>query len=75
MFTSAFRCFQKSTPSKKRFNLGDDDNEEEGLTHLGQSLSEIEKFDDPVISDDDYYSDEGEGVGKIGGKLSPVHLS
>ena len=31
---------------------------EDELTHYGQSLSEIEKFDDPVISDDE---DEDEG--------------
>lgn len=32
---------------------------ESGLTHYGQSLSEIEKFDDPVISDDEDDEDEG----------------
>ncbi|XP_071170324.1 nucleolar protein 14-like isoform X2 [Mytilus edulis] len=39
------------------------DNEEE-LTHYGQSLSEIEKFDNPDISDED-----DEDQGRIDGKL------
>ncbi|XP_046571254.1 nucleolar protein 14-like [Haliotis rubra] len=48
---------EKHTGGSK-FNLNDD----EELTHYGQSLSEIEKFDDPEISDED------EDSGKIGGK-------
>lgn len=39
------------------------DNEEE-LTHYGQSLSEIEKFDNPDISDED-----DEDQGRIDGKF------
>jgi nucleolar protein 14 len=39
------------------------DNEEE-LTHYGQSLSEIEKFDNPDISDDEDDEDKGRIDGK-----------
>ncbi|XP_067656248.1 nucleolar protein 14-like [Haliotis asinina] len=49
---------EKHTGGSK-FNLNDD----EELTHYGQSLSEIEKFDDPEISDED------EDAGKIGGDM------
>ncbi|XP_071089794.1 nucleolar protein 14-like isoform X2 [Haliotis cracherodii] len=49
---------EKHTGGNK-FNLNDD----EELTHYGQSLSEIEKFDDPEISDED------EDSGKIGGDM------
>jgi len=42
----------KNTGKKNKFNLG----EEESLTHYGQSISEIEQFDDDPRSDD-----EGEG--------------
>lgn len=38
------------------FNLEDDDNEE-GLTHFGQSLGDMEKFDDVQVSDGS--ADEG----------------
>ncbi|XP_041369005.1 nucleolar protein 14-like [Gigantopelta aegis] len=40
-------------------------NDEEELTHYGQSLSEIEKFEDPVVSDDE----DDEDKGKINAKL------
>ena len=33
-------------------------NDEEELTHYGQSLSEIEKFEDPVITDDEDDEDD-----------------
>ena len=39
--------FQKNHEKADIFKL----NEEEDLTHYGQSLSEIEKFEDPVGSD------------------------
>ncbi|KAJ8316910.1 hypothetical protein KUTeg_004814 [Tegillarca granosa] len=45
-----------------KFSLSEGESE---LTHYGQSLSEIEKFDDPVISDDE--DDEEEG--RINAKL------
>ena len=44
-----------------KFSLND--NEEE-LTHYGQSLSEIEKFDNPDISDDEDDEDKGRIDGK-----------
>ena len=34
-----------------RFNLGDEDTNEEGLTHFGQSLGDMEKFDEVQLSD------------------------
>lgn len=40
---------------KSRYNLGDT----EELTHWGQSISEVEKFDDPRSDDDD--DDDGKG--------------
>lgn len=48
---------------KSIFNLADD----EVLTHRGQTLSEIEKFDDPR-SDDDEEEGESEEKGKLGGE-------
>ena len=54
-----FVYFQKTHEKAGLFNL----NETDDLTHYGQSLAEIEKFEDPVDSD----SDE-EGIGKIDGK-------
>ena len=42
-------------------------NEDDELTHYGQSLSEIEKFDEPMISDDE---EDDEDHGKISGKNS-----
>jgi len=44
---------QRSTGDKK-FSL----NEEEELTHYGQSLAEIEQFDEPVISDNEDEDDD-----------------
>ena len=41
-----------------RFNLEDEDNEE-GLTHFGQSLGDVEKFDDIQLSDGEM-EEEGE---------------
>ena len=35
------------------FNLAED----EVLTHKGQSIAEIEKFEDPIVSDDEDYFD------------------
>jgi nucleolar protein 14 len=45
---------------KSIFNLADD----EVLTHHGQTLSEIEKFDDPRSDEEE---EEGEERGKLGG--------
>jgi len=45
-----------------KYNLG----EEEDLTHHGQSLSTIEKFEKPM-SDDDSDSDDDRNGGKLGG--------
>jgi nucleolar protein 14 len=45
---------------KSIFNLADD----EVLTHHGQTLSEIEKFDDPRSDEEE----EGEERGKLGGE-------
>ncbi|GAB1604253.1 nucleolar protein 14-like [Argonauta hians] len=50
---------QKYLDKKNIFSL----NDEEDLTHYGQSLSEIETFEDPVNSDDEDYD------GRITGKL------
>ena len=55
--------FQKSHDKSGIFNLNEDDE----LTHYGQSLSEIEKFDEPMISDDE---EDDEDHGKISGKKS-----
>lgn len=53
----------KSHNNKKSiYNLAD----EEVLTHKGQTLNEIEKFDDPRSDDDDDYDDLGN---KNSGKL------
>jgi len=45
-----------------KYNLG----EEEDLTHHGQSLSTIEKFEKPM-SDDDSDSDDDRNGGKLAG--------
>lgn len=45
---------------KSIFNLADD----EVLTHRGQTLNEIEKFENPCSDDDD-----DDGVGQLKGKL------
>ncbi|XP_046609585.1 nucleolar protein 14 [Neodiprion virginianus] len=50
----------KAHKKKNIFNL----NDEELLTHRGQTLAEIEKYDDPR-SDDDEYSDEENKTGKL----------
>jgi len=49
-------------PSELSRNLLDDDEDEAGsseLTHFGRSLSEVENFKDPVVSDSDEDSDSG----------------
>ncbi|KAK2162452.1 hypothetical protein LSH36_98g02047 [Paralvinella palmiformis] len=51
---------QKGHDKSGLYNL----NEDEELTHYGQSLSEIERFDDPVASDDDDDDD-----GRLAGDL------
>lgn len=56
-------CFQKSL-----YNLGD--NEE--LTHRGESLADIEKFDDPKSDDDD---DDQEDGRRRSGKLEQDFVS
>ena len=40
-------------------NDDDDDDDNAELTHFGRSLSEVENFKDPVISDSDEDSDSG----------------
>lgn len=52
-----------------KYNLG----EEEDLTHHGQTLSTIEKFEKPM-SDDDSDSDDDRNGGKLGG-LKYIYLS
>lgn len=52
---------------KSIFNLADD----EILTHRGQTLSEIEKFDDPRSDDEE----EEEERGKLGGECSDYYIS
>lgn len=42
---------QKKTRNSSLFNLEDDAEEE--LTHFGQSLAEMDTFDDPIITDDE----------------------
>lgn len=49
---------------KNIFNLADD----EILTHRGQTLNEIEKFDDPRSDDDDDEDDRRKASGKLEGK-------
>lgn len=51
-----------------KYNLG----EEEDLTHHGQTLSTIEKFEKPM-SDDDSDSDDDRNGGKLGG-LKYIYL-
>lgn len=58
----------KSHNRKSIYNLAD----EEILTHHGQTLSEIEKFDDPRSDDDD--DDEGRKIGNIDGKVFFIYL-
>ena len=52
--------FQKHHEKSDLFKLNDDNDD---LTHYGQSLSEIEKFDDPQES----CSEDEETGGQIGG--------
>lgn len=48
-----------------KYNLGD----EEDLTHHGQTLSTIEKFEKP-LSDDDYDDDDDDHTGgKLAGSI------
>ncbi|XP_053407134.1 nucleolar protein 14-like [Mercenaria mercenaria] len=46
---------------KNKFNL----NEEEELTHYGQSLADIEKFDEPIISDEEEDDDDRRAAAKL----------
>lgn len=57
--------FQRSHDKKDIYNL----NEEEELTHYGQSLAEIEKFMDAVGSDD-----ESEEKGLLSAELTASHF-
>lgn len=62
----------EKTHSKKLLDNSDDDDDDESeeeveeLTHFGQSLSEMENFKDPLLSDIDDDSDDG----RINGKTS-----
>ena len=40
---------QRKHERSSLFNLNDE--EEEGLTHFGRSLGDMDKFDDPILSD------------------------
>ena len=49
---------------------------EEELTHYGQSLAEIEKFEDPEMSDDDDDDDDRRAAGQyIKGMLTLLEKS
>lgn len=48
-----------------KYNLG----EEEDLTHHGQSLSTIEKFEKPLSDDDSYDDDDDRNGGKLAGSI------
>ncbi|XP_051906360.1 nucleolar protein 14 isoform X2 [Hippocampus zosterae] len=56
---------QRAIEKKDMYNL----NEEEELTHYGQSLSEMEKFTDMVNSDD-----ESEEKGRLSAELTASHF-
>jgi nucleolar protein 14 len=56
-----FTAERNRSRKKTRFNLADD----EVLTHRGQSLNEIEKFDDPRSDSED---DEEKTAGRLQGK-------
>lgn len=43
----------------------DDESAEAELTHFGRSLSEVENFKDPIISDSDEDSDSGRISGQF----------
>lgn len=62
---SVTSCFstQRAHDKKDMYNL----NEDEELTHFGQSLAEMEKFTDFVNSDD-----ESEEKGLLSGQIKPV---
>ena len=53
---------QKHHEKPGAFNLQEDDT----LTHYGQSLAEIEKFEDPLVSDEEDLEDRGKISGKRG---------
>ncbi|XP_060076896.1 nucleolar protein 14-like [Ylistrum balloti] len=55
-------AMERSHDKTNKYSLNDEDDD---LTHYGQSLSEIEKFEDPVVSDDEDDDDRG----KISGKM------
>lgn len=56
----------------RKYNLDDDDDEEGAveLTHMGQSLSQIEKFDRPPSYSDD---DDDDKLGNLSSKI-PVQF-
>ena len=58
--------FQKHHEKAEMFKLNDDD---EDLTHYGQTLSEIEKFEEPNVSG----SEDEETGGQIGGEWRCGH--
>ncbi|KAF0762760.1 nucleolar protein 14 isoform X1 [Aphis craccivora] len=59
-----FTASRVKAQKKMKYNLG----EEEDLTHHGQSLSTIEKFEKPM-SDDDSDSDDDRNGGKLGAEF------
>lgn len=69
MFSSSIQRELQNLRSKKLLDLENDDasddseEEVEELTHFGQSLSEMENFKDPVVSDADEDSDDGRITG------------
>lgn len=76
-----FKRFERQRQKKNRYNLNEDEgNEMHGynsapkvdLTHYGQSLAQIEKFERVDLSDDDDEDDEDPNSdrGKINGLLS-----
>ena len=55
------QCLQKRHERSGMFNLEEDGNEE-GLTHFGQSLGDMEKFDDIPLSDEELVEGEAKWV-------------
>jgi len=72
-FDIEFYVLLQKRPSESSRNLlGDDDDEDDDdesdnteLTHFGRSLSEVENFKDPVVSDSDEDSDSGRISGRF----------
>lgn len=56
----------KNTGKKSKFHLGD----EENLTHFGQSISEIEQFEDDPRSDDEEDNKKMDSEMNFGGFLT-----